>query len=82
MEKKTQAVSPFDGLINRLLDKGYDLSITVDPASKFVRLDYTDVNGKSDYMNIPAQNKEALVERIKNLVAARGFKMIPEGQCK
>ncbi|EON2338949.1 hypothetical protein ACLLKL_001917 [Escherichia coli] len=82
MENKPQTASPFDGLINRLLDKGYDLTVTVDPASIFVRLDYTDTKGKADYINIPARNKDVLVERIKSLVAARGFKLIPEGQGK
>ncbi|ECN9265250.1 hypothetical protein ZL58_14535 [Salmonella enterica subsp. enterica serovar Typhimurium] len=82
MGNKTESASPFDGLINRLLDKGYDLSITVDPASIFVRLDYTDTKGKSDYMNIPTRNKSELVERINKLVKARGFKLIKEVEGK
>lgn len=70
--------SPFDAMINRMLDKGYEIELVLDQPKHMVRLTYTDANSKSDFFNVPTRNTQAFADRMQELVAARGmtFKLV------
>lgn len=78
--KKLQPTpSPFDAMINRMLDKGYEIELVLDQPKHMVRLTYTDTKGKKDFFNVPARNTQAFADRMQALVAERGMTFVHVG---